>query len=57
MSNLIDLPQFHIALSKILLTVCANQLMYNLSLTKLCSVCAKQKATVNASDACSLLAK
>ena len=57
MSNLIGLLQFHTALSKILLTVCANQLIYNLSSTKLCSACAKQKVTVNASDACSLLTK
>ena len=57
MSNLIGWLQFHIALSKILLTVCADQLIYNLTSTKLCSVCAKQNAAVNASGDCSLLAK
>ena len=57
MSNLIGLLEFHIALSEILLTACSNQLIYNLNLIKLCSACAKQIAAVNASDACSLLAK
>ena len=57
MSNLIGLLEFHIALSEILLTACTDQLIYNLSLIKLCSTCAKQIAAVNASDACSLLAK
>ena len=33
------------------------QLLYNLSLIKLSSACAKQNTSVNASDACSLLAK
>ena len=49
--------EFHIALSEILLTACADQLLYNLSLIKLCSTCAKQNTSVNASDAYSLLAK
>ena len=39
MTNLIGLLEFYIALSKILLTACADQLIYNLSLTKLCSAC------------------
>ena len=54
------LLEFHIALSEILSTTCADQLMYNLSyvnLIKLCSASAKQNAAVNGSDACSLLAK
>ena len=37
---------FLLALSEILLTACADQLLYNLSLIKLCSACAKQNATV-----------
>ena len=57
MSNLIGLLELHIALSEILLTAGADQLLYNLSLIKLCSACAKQNAAVNASDACSLLTK
>ena len=57
MRNLIGLLEFHIAHSEILLTACADQLLYNLSLIKLCSACAKQNTSVNASDACSLLAK
>ena len=56
MRNLIGLLEFQIALSEIL-TACSDQLSYNLSLIKLCSTCAKQNAAVNASDACSLLAK
>ena len=42
--------EFHIALSP-------DQLLYNFSLIKSCSACAKQNAVVNASDACLLLAK
>ena len=58
MSNLIGLLEFHIKLSEILLTACAGQLLYTLSLIKLYSACAKQNAAVKtASDACSLLAK
>ena len=53
MRNLIGLLEFHIAHSEILLTACADQLLYNLSLIKLCSVCAI-KTTY---DACSLLGK
>ena len=57
MRNLIDLLEFHIALSGILLTACTNQLLYNLSLIKLCLAYVKQNAAVKtASDACSLLA-
>ena len=55
--NLIGLLKFHKALSEILLITCTDQLIHNLSLTKLCSACAKQNAAVNAKDACSLLAK
>ena len=52
------LLEFHIAHSKILLAACADQLLYNLSLIKLCSTCAKQNASVKTeSDACLLLAK
>ena len=47
---MIGLLEFYIALFKIVLTACADQLIYNLSLIKLCSTCAKQ-------NACSLLAK
>ena len=54
---MIGFLEFYIALSEILLTACADQLIYNLSLIKLCSECAKQNAAVNASHACSLLAK
>ena len=50
MRNFIGLPEFHITLSP-------DQLLYTLSLIKLCSACAKQNAVVNASDACLLLAK
>ena len=39
---LIALRELHIALSEILLTACADQLLYNLSLINLCSACAKQ---------------
>ena len=53
MRNLIGLLEFHIAHSEILLTACADQLLYNLSLIKLCSACAIK----NTSDAYSLLAK
>ena len=50
MGNLIDILEFHIAVSP-------DQLLYNLSLIKLCSACAKQNTALNASDACSLLGK
>ena len=57
-ANLIVLLEFHIALSEILLKACADQLLYNLSLIKSYSACAKQNGVVKtASDACSLLAK
>ena len=55
--NLTGLLEFHTALSETLLTACADLLLYNLSLIKLYSAFAKQNAAVNASDACSLLAK
>ena len=50
MKNLIGLLEFQIQFSP-------DQLLYNLSLIKLSLVCAKQNVAVNASDACSLLAK
>ena len=56
MRNLIGLLKFHIALSE-MLTPCTDELLYSLSLIKLCSAWAKQNAAVNATDACSLLAK
>ena len=41
-----------------LLRACADQLLYNLSLIRLCSECVKQnKAVKTASNACSFLAK
>ena len=43
----------HSTHSEILLIACADQLLYNLSLIKLCSACAVK----NTSNACSLLAK
>ena len=47
----------HVAHSENLLTACANQLIYNLSLIKLCSACVKQSTAVNiAINACLLLA-
>ena len=49
--NLIGLLKFHIAQSQILLTACADQLLYNLSLIKLCC------PIKNTGDACTLLAK
>ena len=49
---------FHIAQLEILLTACADQWLYNLSLIKLCLVCVKQNTTgKTAIDACLLLAK
>ena len=52
---MIGLFEFQITIFEILLT---DQLLYNLSLIKLCLACAKQNAAVNtASDACLLLAK
>ena len=50
------LHEFDIALSKILLTAYANQLLCNLNLIKLCSTCPKQNVAVRtASDTCSVL--
>ena len=52
------LLEFHIAISEMLLTGFADQILYILSLIKLWSTCAKQNAAVKTtSDACSLLAK
>ena len=49
---------WHSALQKILLTTCADQLLYTLSLIKLCSACVKQSTAVKtAIDVCLLLAK
>ena len=45
--NLLD---FHIALY-------ADQLLYSLSLIKICSACTEQNAALNTSDAYSLLGK
>ena len=57
-ANLIGFFEFHIAHSEILLTAGAGQLLYSLSLIKLCSTCVKQNAAVKtASNACLLLAK
>ena len=39
-ANLIGFSEFHIAHSEILLTACADQLWYTLSLIKLCATCA-----------------
>ena len=48
--------EFHIAHSEILSTACSDQLLYNLSLIKLCSACVKQNTAVKtAADACLLL--
>ena len=49
--------EFHIGHSDILLTACADQLLYNLSLIKSCLACVKQNTAVKtAIDACSLFA-
>ena len=49
--------QFYRALSQILLIACADQLLFNSSLTKLCSACIKQNAKVKTvRDTFSLLA-
>ena len=41
-----------------MLTACADQLLYNLSLIKSCLACVKQNTAVKAAiDACSLLGK
>ena len=40
-ANLTGLLKFHKGHSEILLTTCANQLLYNWSLFKLCSACTK----------------
>ena len=53
---MIDFFEFHIAHSEMLLTACSDQLLYNLSLIKLCSACVKQNTAVKtAIDVCSLL--
>ena len=56
-ANLIGFFEFNIALSKIMLTACDDQLLYKLSLIKLCSACAKQNAVVKkANNVCLMLA-
>ena len=40
-ANLISLLELHLALFEILLTACADQLIYKLTLIKLCSASAK----------------
>ena len=50
---MVGLLEFHIAHSEILLTACADQLLYSLSLIKLCSA----SAIKNTRGGCSLLAK
>ena len=48
----------HAAHSKILLTACDDQLLYNLSLIKLCLACVKQNTAVKTGiAACQLLEK
>ena len=55
---MIGFYEFHIAHSEILLTACADQLLFNLILVKLCLACVKQNTAVKtASDAYPLLAK
>ena len=55
---MIDLFEFNIAHTEVLLTAVADQLLYNLSLIKLCLVFLKQKTAVKTEiDACSLLPK
>ena len=56
-SNLTGLLEIHIAVSEVVLTTCTNQLIYNLKVIELCLACVKQNVAVNASNACSLLAK
>ena len=56
-SNLTGLLEIHIAVSEVVLTTCTNQLIYNLKVIELCLACTKQNVAVNASNACSLLAK
>ena len=53
---MIGFLEFHIGHSEIMLTVCADQLLYNLSLIKSYVAYVKQNMTVKtSSDACSLL--
>ena len=57
MINCLIFFEFDIALSKTMLTTCDDQLLYKLSLIKLCSACAKQNAVVKkANNACLMLA-
>ena len=54
---MIGLIEFDIALSKMLLTACVDQILCNLNLVKLYSACTEQNAAVKtANDACSMLA-
>ena len=55
---MIDYFELHTEDSGIQLTVWADQLLYSLSLIKLCLACVKQNAAVKTGiNACSLLAK
>ena len=55
---MIGLQEFPIALSKIMLTACADPLLYNLNLIKLYQTFAKPNAAVKtASESCSLSVK
>ena len=57
-ANTIGFFEFYLAHSEILLTAWADQLLYNLSLIKLCLTWIKQNTAVKtASDSCSILAK
>ena len=52
---MIVLVEFHIELCEILLTACTDQSLYNLSIIKVCSACAK-KATVETGSDCLFIA-
>ena len=55
---MVDYFELHTEDSGIQLTVWADQLLYSLSLIKLCLACVKQNAAVKTGiNACSLLAK
>ena len=57
-ANTIGFFEFYLAHSEMLLTAWADQLLYNLSLIKLCLTCVKPNtAGKTASDSCSILAK
>ena len=57
-TNLISLLEFYIVYSEVLLAACADQLLNNLRLIKLCLAYAKQNAAVmTVGDAFPLLVK